>query len=304
MGTLAKLQRILTLILVGSAAGWEIWFASVGLPFVATIGALLVLLAPALLLGFEFVLLHRVQNSSPVPRPLAAQLARAWGGEVIAAARVFLWRQPFRSNTERDNVPAKIRAQAGVVFVHGFVCNRGFWNPWLRELRRRHVPFVAVNLEPIFGPIDDYVLAIEQAVARIERATALPVVLVGHSMGGLAIRAWLAHFDADARVRRVITIGSPHQGTWLARYAHSRPGNQMRLSSAWLTNLAAREPASRHARFTCFFGHCDNIVFPSACATLPGALNVHLPGVAHVRMAFETPVSDELSRWLEPAADA
>ena len=53
---------------------------------------------------------------------------------------------------------------------------------------------------------------------------------------------------------------------------------RQRLAAA----LAAREPAQRFERFTCFYGHCDNIVFPASTATLPGADNRHIAG--HARM--------------------
>ena len=78
----------------------------------------------------------------------------------------------------------------------------------------------------------------------------------------------------------------------------------MRRASPWLRALAAREPAGRAARFTCFYSHCDNIVFPPATATLPGADNRHLPGVAHVHMAEMREPWDELLRRLQPDAAA
>jgi hypothetical protein len=37
-------------------------------------------------------------------------------------------------------------------------------------------------------------------------------------------------------------------------------------------------------RTTCFYSHCDNIVFPPSTAMLDGADNRHLVGVAHVHM--------------------
>jgi hypothetical protein len=72
----------------------------------------------------------------------------------------------------------------------------------------------------------------------------------------------------------------------------------MRLHSPWLAEIAAAEPASRSANFTCFYGRCDNIVFPAASGTLPGAINVHLPGTAHVQMAFRDVVFREVRHWL------
>ncbi|MEO5698198.1 MAG: alpha/beta fold hydrolase, partial [Burkholderiaceae bacterium] len=194
--------------------------------------------------------------------------------------------------------------RTGVVLVHGFVCNRGLWTPWMRVFRERGIPFVAVNLEPVFGSIDSYPQIIEAAVARIEAATSMPVVLVGHSMGGLAIRSWLTQQRADARVRRIVTIGSPHQGTWLARYSTTVNGTQMRPGSPWLTNLAAREPTSgRAGLFTCFYSDCDNIVFPERLGTIPGAVNLRLSGVAHMEMVFEASVIREVFGWLETSGD-
>ncbi len=104
--------------------------------------------------------------------PQPAQLLRAWWGEVRAAPRVFCWRQPFRSRRWPDHLPAAAQGRRGLLLVHGFLCNRGVWNPWLQRLRAQGVPFVAVNLEPVFGSIDDYVAILERAVQQLERCTA------------------------------------------------------------------------------------------------------------------------------------
>ena len=299
---LARLQKAIAFVLLTASLVWAGCLVYLGHPVSGCAGGVLIVLGYAVFLGIEFLLLYFVHCTEPSLRPRGDQLLRAWWGEVVCAPKVFLWRQPFRSNVESDNLLRGPDRQHGVVLVHGFVCNRGFWNPWMRELRDRHVPFIAVNLEPLFGSIDHYPRVVEAAVARMEATTAMPVVLVGHSMGGLAIRAWLAQFRSDARMHRAITIGSPHQGTWLASYSHMTNARQMRLHSPWLQRLAEQETADRRARFTCFFGHCDNIVMPAASATLHGAENLHVPATAHVQMAFRPLVFDEVCRWLRPAA--
>ena len=296
---LARLQKFVSMSLLLAAVSWAIVCMAAGRPVWAAVGALTILFGYAFFLAAEFTALYFVQRAGLAPRPSVRQLIAAWWNEALTAPRVFLWRQPFRATAEPDHLPLAGGATTpGVVLVHGFVCNRGLWNPWMRELRVRGVPFVAVNLEPVFGSIDHYVQIIEDAVARVERATGTPVVLVGHSMGGVAIRAWLARFDADARVRRVLTIGSPHHGTWLARFGHTINGRQMRLNGAWLAELVLREPPARYAKFSCYFGHCDNIVFPAASGTLPHAENIHVPGTAHVHMTFNPAVFEGLLRWL------
>jgi pimeloyl-ACP methyl ester carboxylesterase len=294
---LARLQRFIAAGLLVAAVGWAVAWTVAGHPWWGGAGALAILLGYALFLAAEFAMLYVVQHAESESRPTLRQMWIAWCGEVVTAPRVFLWWQPFRSRAEPDHLPPGV-ACPGVVLVHGFFCNRGLWNPWMRELRERGVPFVAVDLEPIFGSIDHYADTVEAAVARIEASTGLPVVVVGHSMGGIAIRAWLARFNADARVRRVVTIGTPHHGTWLARFGHTANGRQMRHRGAWIVDLASREPAERYAKFTCYFGNCDNIVFPSSAAVLTGAENVHVPCTAHVHMAFSPVVFAGVLRWL------
>jgi len=298
---LARLQQATTLGALLVAALWAWGFARAGHTGWAVAGALLVVGGYALVLGLEFALLRQAHGDDPTPRATPRQLLRAWWGEVRSAPTVFCWRQPFFSERFPDWLPPDSRGRRGVLLVHGFVCNRGLWNPWLERLREAGVPVVAVNLEPVFGSIDDYVPRIEAAVRRLEQHTGLPPVAVAHSMGGLALRRWWAEQGDDSeRLHHAITLGTPHHGTWLARFALTPNARQMRQQSRWLLALAAREPVGRWERFTCFYSHCDNIVFPPRTATLPGADNRHLPGVAHVHMAEMPEPWAELQRWLSP----
>jgi triacylglycerol lipase len=287
---LARLQQFTTFSLLFGAIAWAAWQLSLGRWGWALAGALLILLGYAVVLGLEFLLLAVVRHGDPAPVATSSQLLRAWWGEATSAPAVFCWRQPFRSQAEPDHLPLDAHGRTPCLLVHGFVCNRGFWNPWLRRLRAADVPFIAVNLEPVFGSVDDYVDLLDAAAKRLQAATGRAPFVIAHSMGGLAVRAWLRRSGAD--VAHVVTIGTPHLGTWLARFGLSANGRQMRQRSDWLGVLAGGE-ASRYARFTCFYSHCDNIVFPPSTATLPGADNRHVAGSAHVHLAFQEAVVTE-----------
>jgi triacylglycerol lipase len=295
---LARLQQAITVGLLLAALAWFAWQWQAGRPGWALLGVLVLLFGHALVLALEFVLLRASHGDDPTPRATAGQMLRAWWGETLAAPAVFCWRQPFRSALFADALGAAARGRRGVLFVHGFVCNRGLWNPWLDKLTAQGVPFVAVNLEPVFGSIDAYTPTIEDAAQRLEQATGMAPLIVAHSMGGLAVRRWYAEQSDASRVAHIVTIGTPHHGTWLARFALSANARQMRRHSPWLQTLFGREDAARQARFTCFYGHCDNIVFPPSTATLPGARNVHLAGTAHVHMAEHPAPWAELQRLL------
>jgi triacylglycerol lipase len=279
---LARLQQFTTLSLLVAALLWAAWFLHRGDVAWALTGALLIVFGYAVFLAIEFVFVWFVHGADPAPKATAWQLIKAWLGEVQAAPRVFCWQQPFRSRREPDHLPGT-PGRRGLVLVHGFVCNRGLWNRWMPRLRAQGVPFVAVNLEPVFGTISDYASTLDEAVRRVEQSTGLPPVLVGHSMGGLAIRAWYSGLGVG-RAHRVVTVGSPHRGTWLGRFGMSKNAREMALGTDWQKALEALEPSAHYERFTCFYGHCDNIVFPASTATLPGADNRHVAGIAHVHM--------------------
>jgi triacylglycerol esterase/lipase EstA (alpha/beta hydrolase family) len=300
-GRLARLQQVTTLGALLLAAAWGVSLWQVGHKGWALIGALTLTGGYALVLAAEFALLRLAHGSDRTPRATPSQLLRAWWGEVLSAPQVFCWRQPFRSRRWPDHLPAQARGRRGVLLVHGFVCNRGLWNPWLARLTAANVPVVAVNLEPVFGSIDDVTACIESAVQQLERCTGLAPVAVAHSMGGLALRRWWAEQPDAARLHHALTLGTPHHGTWLARFGLTRNARQMRLGSRWLATLEAREAPGQARRFTCFYSHCDNIVFPPATATLDGANNRHLAAVAHVHMVERAePWSELMRRLSEP----
>lgn len=288
--TNARWQRWLVGIHLLLIAGWMAWFWGRS-PALALAGVAAVPLMFRLGMVPQFLLMAWASRGDPAPRPGPAQLLRAWWAESRWAGLVFGWWQPFRHQAVADWLPAPPTGRRGVVLVHGFLCNRGFWTPWLPLLRARGHAFVAVTLEPAFGSIDAYAPAIDAAVRRVAEATGRAPVVVGHSMGGLAARAWLrAVPDAAARVHRVVTLGTPHHGTWAAGGARSVNGRQMRLHGPWVQALHAQEPAEVAARCVCWYSNCDNVVYPPSAAMLAGADNRFIAGAAHVEMAFRPEV--------------
>lgn len=295
---LARLQLLLLSATLLAAAAWLAWGWQAGLPAWALgAGVVLAVLPTAPVLALEFLLLAAFGRDAGTPRAGAADLLRAWVGEVAAAWRVFSRDQPLFADADPD-VPGT-PGRTPLLLVHGYFCNRGVWRPWLRRCRAQGQGCTALTLEPAFGDIDTWVPAIDAAVAQLQAATGRPPLVVAHSMGGLAMRAWLAATPgAAARVRHVITVGTPHQGTWLARFGHTRNARQMRVGGPWLAALAAAATAAPGTLFTCFYGHADNIVFPARTATLPSADNRHLPAVAHVAMLEHPDVWAEVQRRL------
>jgi pimeloyl-ACP methyl ester carboxylesterase len=283
----ARWQKILVLGWLLASAAWLAWAWPRSLAL--ALGGWAIAASTSLAwLGLQFVLMRRINRRDATPAAGRWALLRAWWLEALTCTWVFGWLQPFAHRQQPDWLPPTPTGQRGVVLVHGFLCNRGVWLPWLPELRARGHAYVALTLEPAFGSVDDYVAAIDTAMRQVQAATGLPPVLVGHSMGGLAARAWLRTLAQPPaqRVHRILTLGTPHHGTWPARFSHTTNGMQMRLDSPWLQALAASEGAAQRALFSCWYSDCDNIVYPTRSATLDGADNHLLQGLGHVHMVY------------------
>lgn len=290
---IARWQQTIFFIHWLGVAAWLAWQWPHS-PARAVAGALVPLAIFVLVMTVEFALMHHANRRDPAPRAWLGQVVAAWWAELRVALLVFGWRQPFRHRAVPDWLPPAPTGQRGVVLVHGFMCNRGLWLPWLPLLRGRGHAHIAVNLEPPMGSIDDYAHIIDAAVQRVTQATGVPPVLLCHSMGGLAARAWLrAHPDAQARVHKVLTLGTPHGGTWLGRFSTAVNGRQMSLAGDWVLALGRSESPELGAKFVCWFSNCDNIVFPASTAALAGADNRLVRGVAHVQMALDGEVVRE-----------
>ncbi len=287
--TNAWLQRFITLgslIFWLALAAW-LWNDQRG-------WAIFCLLAPMLLtpliLGIQCLWAAQLNRHDVGIHPASfRQWIGAWLSEWQAAAKVFTWWQPFRHLSIADNLVGQ-PGKRGIVLVHGFFCNRALWTDWMKQLHAEQRVFVAVDLQPAFGSISAYAQALEAAILQVQKATGLPPVLVGHSMGGLAIRAWAAKYlgvsgDVE-RIHHIFTLGTPHHGTALAIASYSLNGTQMHRASSWLRENVSHLPRDFSKICTCYYSHCDNIVFPATTATLTGADNRHIVGYAHVQLVF------------------
>lgn len=112
------------------------------------------------------------------------------------------------------------------------------------------------------------------ALARQYADQGEPVALVGYSMGGLIARAAVAN-GAASTVMRVVTIGTPHDGTSLAGVGAlvNSPDcdtacRQMAPGSEFLDSLPVAGDASR---WLAIYSETDDVIRPADSAALAGA---------------------------------
>ncbi|MDJ0957292.1 MAG: alpha/beta fold hydrolase [Arenicellales bacterium] len=195
-------------------------------------------------------------------------------------------------NKHDELPPSDVGSDIPILFVHGFLSNAGFWVVFKRYFRNRGFrSLFTINLDPMINDIDDYA---EQLARRVAQVHALvgqrKLILVGQSMGGLVCRAYIAKYG-DKYVRKVITMGSPHQGTLTAYLLWGRNLSQMRPNSEWLARLNAKKVA---VPITTHNSVHDNIVVPQDSARLAGAKEYAMRGLGHLSMAFSTQMMDSV----------
>jgi pimeloyl-ACP methyl ester carboxylesterase len=241
-----------------------------------------------LLMQFGVICVSMVQSRPKQAGPL---WWRAFGGEFLAALRVYWLQMPWAAKKPGVCLPELPRqTQPGrlpVLLVHGYICNYRVWDKIVKALQQAGHPVLAITLEPLFASIDEYTPHIQQAVRQLQQATgAVQVALVGHSMGGLVIRAWLRQYGS-ADVDRIITLGTPHQGTQMASWSPTANAAQMAWHSPWLQRLQASEtPARRQLMHIALTRH-DNIVYPQREQVLTHANVTEFSGLGHLELCLD-----------------
>jgi predicted esterase len=194
-----------------------------------------------------------------------------------------------------------------VVLVHGIGDNRSAFTILRRTLRRRGFGrIVTVNYSPLTSDVRKAAAALGAHVERVCRQSGYEqVFLVGHSLGGIIARYYVQCLGGDARVGTLVTLGSPHAGTQLARMAPLLVGRQLRPNSELMRELAG--PACCSTRFVAIYSDRDEVVVPTSSARLDHpdlavtALQVH--GVGHLSLLANSTVAHAVAAALTSEAD-
>lgn len=258
-----------------------------GLPFAeALLAALGVLLA--LRLGIVAITWGFARAfPSPAPKLSFWRHAAMLIGEYLAFIISFVVVLPF----ERLWMPTDklLPGRPTVLLVHGYGCSRGVWWFMRRRLEAAGYNVASVSLVPPYASVSELVPQLHERIEAVVAATAVrQVTLVAHSMGGLVSRAYLSRHGA-ARVKRLITLASPHQGSELARLGIGRNAREMEPGSQWLRDLAA-EPV--RIPFVSVRTTHDNFVMPQDNQRLPEARDVELAGIGHLALLFSGRTAD------------
>src|SRR5258706_1719312 len=210
---------------------------------------------------------------------------------------------PWPEHALRRDPEAKPMAGVPVILVHGYFGNRGYFRALVRNLEARGVrPLFTPTFRAAFATIEDFAVDLHAEIERVAGATRQEkVVLVCHSMGGLAARRYLC-VHGGARVRKLITVSSPHHGTVHALLGAGANARQMQRGSAFIVALCEKEAKSGpECGATSIYSTHDNLVAPQETSRLAWAKNVALPGFGHLESLGSGPLAALLVEELREA---
>jgi triacylglycerol lipase len=188
-----------------------------------------------------------------------------------------------------------------VILVHGYDSSAESMSSLAVALRSRGREVVSVEL-PLRGTADIATSAgtLDDAIADTNAAR---VDLIGHSAGGIVVRAWLKDLAGAARARRVVTLGSPHHGTELADFAATAGPEacidacaQLARQSSFLSDLNDGDETPGDIAYTSIWTEFDDTVTPPESAILGGAFNISVQDVCgDARLSHGDLVRDPLA---------
>jgi len=182
--------------------------------------------------------------------------------------------------------PLKQGHRPPVILLHGLFQNRSslFWlQHRLRSAGYRQI--ISINT-PACRDLETLTEKLAKKVDELRiRLKVDKVILVGHSMGGMIARNYVQNRGGAVHVERVVTLGSPHQGSKLAPFALSSMGKMLLPGSEFIRRFNSAAWPQVTPIFSIYTRY-DNIVMPAELARMDGAKSIELDGMGHTALLF------------------
>jgi len=160
-----------------------------------------------------------------------------------------------------------------IVLIHGLWNTSDIFNSLTKKLDKYSIDYFAPTLQHDFGKVSiiDLTKLLNGLIIK-NYGLETEIDLLGFSMGGIIGSYWLKYFEGNKRIRKFISIGSPHKGTLTAQIFPKFPLkgiSEMKINSKLLKDLYASNDFLEDINCISFFTNWDLMVFPGWKAYLP-----------------------------------
>ncbi len=177
---------------------------------------------------------------------------------------------------------SKTQKHNPVLLVHGINDTGAVFNKMARYLGKQGRVVCTLDLIPNNG--SELLGKLAQQVAdyvNINFTPEQPLDIVGFSMGGIVSRYYIQSLGGIEKVKRFITISSPHNGTNIAYLTWLKGALQMQPNSDFLNDLNSDIEMLKKLNFTSIWTPYDLMIVPADSSRIPVGKEVILPVALH-----------------------
>lgn len=202
-----------------------------------------------------------------------------------------------------DQRLAPSTAAMPIILLHGYVMNHSAFlvmRQALTEAGFRHVR--AFNYPQFTHGVPEVGRMLQAEVERVLEATgAERCSIVGHSLGGIVARYYAQVLGGDKTLDTLITLGTPHMGTYTAHFGVGPAAMQMTYQSPFLNELR-RSARPSNVRHISYYSDLDLFVVPAVSAKLTDpvlqATNIRVRDIGHLSMLLSGEVVQSVVDYL------
>lgn len=254
---------------------------------------------------FEFRLKF-LEGSPQEPIPIVILFKSFLIESFCTFVRFFLY--PFVLFTSKLN-PKIYMKNTPVLLVHGYMQNKAEWVWFKQQLEKNHDigPIYSVNLSANLSSIAKLAENLKKAIQDIQQETQQnTIILIGHSMGGLVCSYYSEYLANPGEVSKIITLGTPFQGTRLAALGRGENVKEMSPHSFFLGQLRHRIQQSSTA-YHYIASRIDNLIVPwhSAFPTEDHSAydnKLILDDHGHLRLLISPQVIQQVAKWIQKSS--
>lgn len=196
-------------------------------------------------------------------------------------------------------MPNQWSSKTPIILVHGYGHDNTGWTEFRKRLE-------GAGLGPVFAPtlsrsFDDIRYSASEIAAWVKMVKMLTqkehVILIGHSMGGLASSYCTQNLLEQGCIKAVITLATPFQGTKVASLGFGKAAFQMQPEHPFIKGLSTQIRTRPKTRYICLGSRVDEAVRPFTAAFAHGlesADSILYDTVGHSQMLFSNHVFSDV----------
>lgn len=250
------------------------------------------------------MVVNRLKRSSRFVRGTIREISANLVAAHLYPLGLFEKKEAAHKHTQRAKNPRPI------LLVHGIIHNRSAFMSLKKKMEKQGWENVfTMNYSTFHGNVLQMVEELGRKIEMVMKKTgAKQIDIVAHSLGGIVARAYMSLGEGRGKVRKLVTLGTPHQGTQLSFFAKGLSRGaldaDLRVDS-YLIRLLTGTELPKSSEIVSIYSHFDWTVVPTENSHVKGKptsafKNIELDYIGHTGLlysaeAFEAIVTSILS---------